>query len=379
MEKEFIFDTNNLIPNPREQNNSHNCSDDAPIQYLKKIIDSSEITDLERRIAQKFINAYELRDSSSKKYQIEISDIDFLDDDMFLAGKINNNVLTINICSAEFKICLAKTIRNAFAMRNSEIIRTMLRNKADLHRIEPNIMIMCVEKEMDDLLIDLLDARIPIHSQEYRCVFESASKGKLDIIKKIVENYKFHSLPNIIGKICAQAIANGHLHILEYFCSPETFEQAPDIVFAFFINTIQYSGQHLHIIKYFIENGISIKQENYTPIKKALQYKRGNILKYFYEIDSKSIDHVLTNEEKELYGLQQVVTIKKWINNDILCSIMASEFVEGDFYFKCNNQQETHYFGKEVWGEWIKKNNNWKCPRCFSNVQNIIYHNVRED
>lgn len=230
-----------------------------------------------------------------------IGDTDTIDEDMLLAGTIDGHILTIDLFILTLNINLSLLIRNSILNKKFHNIELLLKHNIDIISLEPNIMIMCVEtlskeneinSESDDLemLINkLIESHAPIDIENFRCVFQLAAIGKLDLLKKIISSYSFENVAVIVGRICAQAIIHGHRNILEYFYPQSEFNGAPDIIFTYFIMGIQY-GAHLPIIKFFVEGGMSLRQEDYRAVRVAMQYERIEIIKYFYEIDKSIVD-----------------------------------------------------------------------------------------
>lgn len=330
-------------------------------------------TSARKRVGNKLLDIMSIQsDVNNFKPELIVGNVDAIDEDMLCVGTIIDRMLVIDIPPIMVQLDLVQAIRNAMLHKKPNIIRLMTKKSINLFQLEPRVMIMCAEMEMDDLLEEMIENKIPLYTEQYKCIYCLASKGKLEILKKIMKNYRFPNITEIVGKICIQSIINNHLNVLQYFCPPEAFEGAPDVMFTFFIKGIEFGG-HLAIIKYFVDGGISIKQQNYYAITLAKQFHRGELIKYFYEIDP-SIDSLFTIDEKEKYNLIELREENQRLEKDTLCNIYCDEISTGDRYFQCENNK--HHFDHKAWKRWTEKNSSWKCPACMSPVKKIIYTNV---
>jgi len=71
--------------------------------------------------------------------------------------------------------------------------------------------------------LELIKNKIHIYTDQYYCVYKLAADGKLELLKEIMKYYCFPNVPEIISKICIQAIHNDHVNILQYFLTKEVF------------------------------------------------------------------------------------------------------------------------------------------------------------
>lgn len=346
---------------------------------------SPEIALAKKRVAKKILDMFEVNCNNNMQNFGSIDyDLDLIDEDIFISGTIHDNVLLIDIPPINLTINLVTIIRIAIIDKKTKVIQLMMKQNIDLFQIEPNIMSMCVASGLDDLLKEMIAIKIPIFSNQYRCVYQLASVGKLDLLKLIMKTYYFPNLPEIVYKICIEAVINNHVNIIEYFLPEEAFEGAPDQMYSFFLNSIEYGG-HLPIIKYFIEGPqerqtssyiskcINICQQNYQPIYHAIKFDRCEIIKYFCDIDPEVIN-LLTTEQKEKYNLFTFEVINQFIGTGIICNITYDEILPNHRYYECTPQR--HHFSESIWKEWTKDKVEWKCPLCFTKVKKIIYVNA---
>lgn len=344
------------------------------IDEMTKENDTDEVYEAKKRIVKKFLSITIIvsRFISNFIPEILIESEDLIDEDIFIAGNIiNNRFLYVNTKFFKIKVDLLKVIYKSIINKKSSIIKMMLKRSINLLSIEPRIMILCAEEEFDELLSDLIEYKIPIHIDNYQCIYHLASNGKFELLKKIMNTYEFQNLTYVVNIIVAQAIIYGYLNILEYFCPKEGFDGAPDIVFTFFIKSIE-CGSKLTIIKYFVENGISIKRDNYKAVYTAKKFKRKEMLKYFCKIDEHVID-LLSDEEKEYYGIFQLSFQNQYIGDDIICNISYNNISKNQRYFQCSST--LHHFGEKEWMEIVNFLSIWTCPICLSPVKKIIYIN----
>src|SRR5271154_6566290 len=245
---DIIFDRNE----GSSQANSEGPSQANPegsiyIQQLKNIIDKlplylpEKITSATQRVLTRCINSVSVHaDISALKSISNGNNLEFIDEDIFIAGSIKGNVLIINAGPIHLTINLTELVCNAMLYKRADIIRLIMKYHANIFELEPNVMIMCAESHQFQLMSEMIDEQIPIHIQEYRCVYYLAKIGQLDLLEKIMTTYQFPNITTIIGKICVIAIMNGCINILAYFCPREVFHGAYDIFFTYFINGIIY-------------------------------------------------------------------------------------------------------------------------------------------
>lgn len=334
--------------------------------------DSDEVRSVKRRVAYKLLDMIEKNpDVDILNSVFSTGHVEILDEDMLKIGKIDGKLLVLNVIPFDVQIRLDQIIRNAMLERKSDVIRLLMNASVDLFSIEPRIMIMCATQGLDDLFLEMVEKKVPIYTENYRCLYYLAEKGKLDLLKVIMQNYTFPSIAEIAGKITVQAIIHNQVPILKHFCPLEGFTGAPDIVFTFFKKAIEHGG-HLSVIRYFIKGGVDIKQENYIAVRIACQCNRIEILKYFYEIDNNMLD-VLTQEEKENFGFFKLILMDQYLGNQAFCHIYYDDIKKNDRYFQCS--KKLHCFKESSWKEWVNMKTEWVCPICFSDVKRILYVN----
>jgi len=336
---------------------------------------TKEIADARKRTINKLLDIMSIQNDINNALPESIIDnTDIIDSDMFLVGVIENKTLTIDIPPVTITINLQKAINNAILHKKPKLIRLMMEKQIDLFSIEPKIMLICATNKLDDLLLELIGKKVDICTNEPKCIYQLAAYGKLDFIRFILQQYTFPDLPKIISKICIQAILNNHVHILEYFLTKDAFIGAPDQMFCFFINSICYGG-HLDIIKFFVNAGINIKQNNYQAVHQAIKFDLDLLVKYFYDIEP-SVDHILTEDQKQKYGLFKITMEKKYIGIEKSCNIYYDDILPGDTYFQCGSGQ--HQFKEQAWLQWTKQKINWNCPCCQCLVKRTLYINSND-
>jgi hypothetical protein len=306
-----------------------------------------------------------------QEFIVDTSDVDVIDADMFEIGTLSGNFLQIaDIFPTPIMINIKTVIHNALNNNRPDVIK-MLTEKVNLIDYERSIMILCAKMKMFELLAYLIDKHVEIDVDNYECVYYLAYLGKLDLLKLILQEYKFPNIFEIASKISIQAIIHNHLDVLKFFCPVSGFDSAPDQMFVFFANSVRFGG-HLDIVKYFIDGGLSIKQQNYQVVEIAKQCERCEILQYFAHID-KEILQLLSIDDKMKYGLQEEI-ISRHISNAV-CGIMQEPINEGDKYVLC--EKVLHSYGYDTWKKWILKGAQWRCPLCFSKVNYTIYTNLK--
>lgn len=368
---DFIFE--------REPNKS-STAEDAEISFteLRRVINDSFITDrpldfiqvCKKKVANKLIDIFSIQDDITFSNTLLITDNpDVIDRDMIMIGKISNCFLLIDIPPINVKIDLKAAIQNAILHKKPNLIHYLMSYHVDPGLIEPKIFSMCIESKQDQLLDTLISNKVSI--TDYHCFYLLAAHGKLSVIQKILSNYKFSqtTLVEIVGKICIQAILNNHVHILKYFFNKEAFVTAPDQMAVYFINSIKY-GNHLDVVKFFIESGIDIRQDDYLAVKCADQMGKSELIKYFYQIEP-SISNILSEKQLETYGIKETMKIKQYLENQT-CLICCDDITFGQEYYQCKN---AHYFDRKCWIEWAKNDSSWKCPQCLADMDINSYLN----
>lgn len=362
-----------------ETNNNFENNIEAIERVLnEKIIMSSQNSDIQielakKRVVNKLLNLKSIKnDINQTKSQTILSDTDLIDDDMLLCGKINGKMLHINIMPINITIDLSKSISSAIMNNKLSLIDRLITKNIDIFTIQPDIMIMCVEMNRDELFDKLLSLeKAPIDTRDYRCVYQLAARGNLELIKNIFEKCVIINIDEVIAKILIQAILNNHVNILEHFLTKEAFMGAPEIMHSYFINSITHNAD-VRVIKFFVENGIDIRQENYLALYTAINLDRVEIIKYFYQKDP-NIIVLLTEHQKEKFGLVEITEINQFIGMDKCCNIYYDNIMNGDKFFQCEN--EKHHFKEDAWKEWVKNKCEWICPFCFCPIKKILFIN----
>lgn len=300
------------------------------------------------------------------------SNIDLIGEEFFDAGIVIGSYLKIDIMPISFAIDLSCIIKDAILDNNIYLIDAMIKREYNIFKIQPYIMIQCVEKDQDELLSKLIKRNGPIHIQNYRCIYQLASKGKIELIKEILNNYNIDIIDEIVGKIIVQAILNNHCSILEYFLTQDVFMGAPDQMFEYFAKSVEYNAD-IDIIRFFLRNGLDIRQQNYRVVKTAISKGNLSIIKYLCEFDN-NVENFLTDEQKEKFGILQYDEINQYIGNNNICDISFESINSGDKYFQCCDKR--HYFKENIWKNWLTRKCEWICPYCFCSIDKKLYINI---
>jgi len=372
---DFVFDRNNQSDQPQDQIDSTF----RPLQAAEFVVNrmthssANELDKIKSRVFAKLLSVQDIRDDVNHfRPETILNDLDLIDQDMLTVGKIENKILTIDLLPFHLEINLRQVIVSAIQKNAPRIIKLLLDNNFDLYSIEPKIMMMCVATKQYDLLTDLISKHVPVHTEDYKCIYLLAAQGKLDLINLIIEQYRPLNLPSIIMKICIQAIINKHLHILEYFLTSEAFVSSPDQMFHLFVNGIRY-GADLDTVKFFIKSGINLRQNNYEVVYVAQENDRKDLIQYFYALDN-TVANLMTDQQKIIYGLTQIRHQKQYIGTDACCNISYDDINEGDTYYQCS--EKLHRFREDAWLSWTKNKSNWLCPQCLSTVDHVAYLNL---
>lgn len=193
-------------------------------------------------------------------------------------GTILDNKLVIKNQDAHININLPLLIKNLIISNNKPIIDLIIEKK-NINMIMPDIMLVCV-KYNTNLFLELMEKQINISQDDYACMQYLAYNGNLEIIKYIMNKYEFNNAATIVSKMCAQAIKNNQINILNYFFTKEVFIGAPDQIFTYITLAIARECS-IDVVIFFIEGGVNIKQNNYLLLDIAASHKRLHILKYF--------------------------------------------------------------------------------------------------
>jgi len=339
--------------------------------------DMSEIDRARKRLANQLLDLMEnnLTDVQSIDPVLIVNNPKILIGDAILCGEISgadgDQFICVDIPPINIGISLTKSVQMAIKMKKPELIHLLIDRQLDLFKINPKIMIQCIATEQFDLLASLVQIRVPISHENYRCLYSLAANGNLEFVNLMVNSYEFIDPPfeEIVCKICIQAIMNNHTNILEHYLTPDAFQGAPDIMLTFFLNGIEYG--HLNIIRFFVENGINIRANDYQAVKRTIELRNKELFGYFYLID-KSVEELLTLPERKIF-LEENLTEKFFIGLSKSCSIYYDDILRSDQYFKCDNN--IHYFRELAWKEYIKRKDSWTCPHCRCPVSRTIYIN----
>jgi hypothetical protein len=365
----ILFDRNDGKPHDDSQQS-------IQLRKLREVM-ISNVDEVKYRVINKFFDIFSIQaDTNNFNGESIIDNSDVIDDDMFDIGEIHDNILIIDIPPMTIKINLLDAIQSAIIKKAPSLIHLLLKRNINLADIEPNIMTMCVETDQYDLLLNLVEKKINIDTENYKCVYYLAAEGELDILKIIIETYEISDITELVSKICIQAILNDHCHILQYFLTPEAFETAPDIMFTFFLKSIEH-GTCIEIIDFFIKNGINIKQQNYSSLHKAINFNKQYIIEYFYKIDN-TIINLLSDDQKIIFNIGNMELVPRYIGTEAFCYISYDDIYIDCTFYCCSNK---HCFKESVWRNWIKnKFDNLKnvCPKCLAPIDKNLYINTKK-
>ena len=339
------------------------------------INEANDVRDMKIRLAKKFADANISSELASFQENIT-PNANMYDIAMLKLGKIINDKLVVDLIVFKITIDLPALISESIKYSRTNIIYDLIENNVNIYQLQPLIMVMCIQMNQFELLSKLIDMKIPLDTMNYRTVYHLAKKGKLDLLKKITENYEFDNVSEIVGKICVEAIIENHLDILEYYCPKKIYESAPDIMQTYLYNSIIHGG-HIGVVKHFISMGCNIKMDSMQAVNIAIAHNRGNILKYFTEIDAMLLQ-ILPEDIKKRFCLVQLETKMLEITDGIKsCNIYHSNIETGDYYYKCS-LEKSHYYCKLAWESWTTKRSDWKCLVCQNNVDTILYKNTND-
>ena len=259
------------------------------------------------------------------------ADPDMITADMIEVGELNYPNLMINIPDViHMEIDLQVVLRRAILQKKFTFVNVLLSMGIDMCKIEPKIMIMCAMQDppiptpiptpipnqniyntsntsdidsVEKLIFKLIELKTPIDPDNYACVYIFAATGRLNILQKILQTYSFdeQTITAIVGKVCAIAVQQNHVHILQHFMPADVIETIPDLAFEYFIKAIERTD-NIDVVKYFVQAGCSIGQSNYQAVDVARQYERKDMIRYFVSVDPHVVE-LLTLSEKNLYTL----------------------------------------------------------------------------
>jgi hypothetical protein len=337
---------------------------------------------MEKKIlsCETIINAAKIEGTNENVH--DFSDMEIIDmiDDILTIGVRSGKLISVNVHSFKFTIDLSHLIGISCRLHQNNVITSMITHNYRVTDIRPEVIIMYIETYQYDVVDALIDNHEDITFQNYRAVFQLAAVGQLHLLKKIMSTYTFIDVADVSSKICVHAAINNHVPILQYFCPYEGFSGAPDIINCYMINSI-INGGHLDVIKYFVNGGVSIKQQSYEAVRVAARTHRTDIMKYFYHMDP-DIVNILSKDELDEFGFNKVDTNT---NNLPLYGNMklpdgSKYFVtkkivgECDTYYRCSTGD--HIFTEGVWNLWFKAKGIWICPQCKVVMPPVVYKNL---
>lgn len=369
---DILFDRNS-----KNTDNIRPCS--IQLVKLRQMINELSGQDLspeayaaKKRVIYKFLDIASIQDDiNGFNEKSIIDDPDIIDEDMFMIGKIHGNELIIDIPPINININLTNAIGTAMFKKNISFIDLMLKLNLDIFQFEPKIMMMCVESELDGLMIKLIKRKIPIHTENYECIYQLVAKGKLELINNILADYFIPDFDDILIKICIYAILYDKLFILQYFFKPNIFVDRSDIAYCLFFKCIEYNN-NIKFLNFFIENGIDITSFDYRAVHTAIKFNKTDVIQYFYDINN-SIIQMLTPDETSKFNITILETLNRHVGIG-LCHISYDEILENETYFQCCNNKH-HLFKEQHWKSWIKSKMKWVCPLCLAPVNRILYTN----
>lgn len=151
---------------------------------------------------------------------------------------------------------------------------------------------LAISKSMNhDLIKIYIENKLPIHMNNYEFVLDLVDNSMLNLLIEIEKNYfgnmESKEVINIVKKICERAIYEGKVDVLKHYLTTEVFDSVPDIMFMYFLGAVEYSND-LSVIKFFIEMGMDIRQQNCRVINRAEELEKIHMVNYFKSLLIKS-------------------------------------------------------------------------------------------
>ncbi|CAH6421067.1 Hypothetical protein MVR_LOCUS258 [uncultured virus] len=210
-----------------------------------------------------------------------------IDADMLQVGQVVGSMLHLQFGLYEAIIDLRAALHKALFLREHSLFALLLDYDIDLFRIESKLITLCAQHDCNDLLTRIVTAHPHLYPIQLECLDNLAALGKLDMLQRLMTICKiprFVPLHQVTHRICAVAIEHNQLAVLEHFLPLSAFPCMPNIVFEYLICAIKHRA-HIDIIKYFTENGVSIRQSNYMAVLCARELGRSDLLEYFKTTD----------------------------------------------------------------------------------------------
>ncbi len=356
-------------------NDSKKINDTETIYEIEsKIIDqescSNEIKIIKKRLLKNIITNRQIKDAISEYAEkSELNRDTFVfSEDLLKCGNVVDNMLSLNFYSIKINIDLSKIIACSIRDGKLDDIYLLMSYGLDVLKIQPYIMYMCSEKNRIALLKKLIDLNQnkDFYFGDDKNLIESLVKNNSnDILDYILE--KTDNSMKVFQKIIYMTLKNNNLDILKYYLCQSAFNGAPDIMDEFFYGAIRL-GSNIDIIKFFLEHGISLKQNDYKSAKLAIEFNRDYIIDYFCHID----EHVYYLKHNP-HDKNDINTKYKLISGKKNCNLYYEDININDGYYICSNN--THYYKQDSWNEFIKSKKRWICPHCLSSVDKILYIN----
>jgi hypothetical protein len=329
--------------------------------------DTEEIIQMKKRI----VNKISKLDGFFEDGTLKSFDSDMLDQDMLTVGKIDGSILTIEINTVKIGIDLSMGIKHSLKNKDERFVTLLLDNNIDLYKLEKNTLIMCLNLDNTNLMGRLINLKFPIDIEDHRVLFQSVSKGYLEIVKLMILTYELKDNYEIAAKICVNAIIHNKLNILSDFFPKSVFRSVPDFRTLFIQKCILYAD--LDMLKYLLDDDYDIAQSNYRCVHIAIEHSKHVFIKYFMKLDNHVLS-LLSHEDQIKYGPKPTAQ-QNDIGQNKSCNIYYNDIMYGDEYYMCKNGD--HYFMKDAWEKWILKKKNRKCPHCPNNVKKDLFINTK--
>lgn len=348
------------------------CNNDY--DTLQKVLEhQTHLDEVKDRVISKLLKMSQSLGSNSLGFETDEQSI--IDEDMFIVGRLEDDILRIDIPPVNITINLKSSLKRAIICKDINTIKLLASQKIDLNKLYPGIMFFLLHIQCIDIFLQLIEYRVSVEWNNYQCMVKLAQSGMLEIIQLILDKYNLNTNENLVGQICIEAIKHNHINVLSTYMTPKKFEQCPDITWIFFTKGIEY-GASIEIINFFIKNGIDITKSNYLPVRIAIDANRCDIIEYFCK-HNKSVLNYLTIDEKIKYGLNELINVDKYIGLNNSCCIHYDDIFDKDYYFQCmGNGIKNHFYKKDNWLDWVKSRSEWKCIHCQSSVEKVIYRNI---
>lgn len=253
-----------------------------------------------------------------------------------------------------------KIVESALLSEKNEIVKYLVENNQSVNVNNDDILCLAMERGCLDIVKFIIKFNVNIHINRDEPLRFAVGHGDFELVKYLIDNGANIYISNAYSSSALEiALLRKRLNILEYMIKNCDIHYNNDEIF----RTVSRFGI-LDSVKYLVDNGADIHANNNEAFLMALQFGSLDVVKYLVEKGANvsivpyrmklqlGIDTLWSNKPDELPPFRELSE----------CPISKEVFSSSVHKLGCSNC--LNIFTKTALEEWLKTNDDNKCPMC---------------